>query len=238
MSKYQRPMMKSYFKLLGLVVVLLQAFTGDAQPVTKIAAGNWHSLFVKSDGSLWAMGNNQEGQLGDGSYSLVFPYGTNRAEQIVASNVTSVAAGAYHSIFLKSDGSLWAMGKNGFGQLGDGTTSNTNRPEQIVASNITAVAAGSEHSLFIKSDGSLWSMGYDQSGQLGDGSYNVSGTNRAEQIVASNVVAIAAGHQHSLFLKSDGSLWGMGFNYWGQLGDGTYSLCRRGLPQPVSQEQR
>jgi alpha-tubulin suppressor-like RCC1 family protein len=63
-------------------------------------------------------------------------------------------------------------------------------------------------------------MGYDSAGQLGDGAYN--NTNRPEQIVASNVVAIAAGEEHSLFLKSDGSLWGMGNNEYGQLGDGTY----------------
>ena len=51
----------------------------------------------------------------------------------MASNVTAIAAGDYHSLFLKSDGSLWAMGWNDYGQLGDGTINNTNRPEQIVA---------------------------------------------------------------------------------------------------------
>ena len=59
-----------------------------------------------------------------------------------AQPVTQIAAGGYHSLFLKSDGSLWAMGYNNYGQLGDGTTNNTNHPEQIVASNVTAIAAG------------------------------------------------------------------------------------------------
>ena len=77
----------------------------------------------------------------------------------MASNVTAIAAGGCHSLFLKSDGSLWAMGYNAYGQLGDGTYNNTNRPEQIVASNVTAIAAGDCHSLFLKSDGSLWAMG-------------------------------------------------------------------------------
>ena len=63
---------------------------------------------------------------------------------------------------------------------------------------------------------------YNDDGQLGDGTYN--NTNRPEQIVASNVTAIAAGGYHSLFLKSDGSLWAMGDNQYGQLGDGTYEL--------------
>jgi alpha-tubulin suppressor-like RCC1 family protein len=183
--------------------------------VTAIAGGYLHSLFLKSDGSLWAMGYNDDGQLGDGTCNQ-----TNRPEQIVASNVMAVAAGAAHSLFLKSDGSLWAMGLNSYGQLGDGTYNNTNQPEQIVAGNVTAIAAGYGHSLFLKSDGSLWAMGYNDDGQLGDGTYN--NTNLPEQIVASNVTAVAAGDYHSLFLKSDDSLWAMGFNYYGQLGDGTY----------------
>jgi alpha-tubulin suppressor-like RCC1 family protein len=142
-------------------------------------------------------------------------------EQIVASNVTAIAAGASHSLFLKSDGSLWGMGTNIYGQLGDGTYNSTNRPEQIVASNVTAIAAGYGHSLFLKSDGSLWAMGWNFYGALGDGtSFNQ--TNRPERVVASRVMAIAAGWQFSLFLKSDGSLWAMGQGGYGQMGGGTY----------------
>src|SRR5208283_2048370 len=159
-----------------------------ASNVTAIAAGTSDSFFLKSDGSLWAMGLNTYGQLGDG-YTDNGNYFTNDLpEQIVASNVTAIAAGYYHSLFLKSDGSLWAMGYNNDGQLGDGTLNNTNRPEQIVASGVTAIAAGLQHSLFLKSDGSLWAMGDNEWGQLGDGTYN--NTNRPEQIVASNVTAI------------------------------------------------
>src|SRR6266566_3401953 len=72
-----------------------------------------------------------------------------------ALTVTNIAAGYGHSLFLKSDGSLWAMGFNPEGQLGDGTAINTNRPEQIVAGGITTVAAGDSHSLFVKTNGSL-----------------------------------------------------------------------------------
>ena len=165
------------------------------------------------------MGNNDYGQLGDATYNS-----TNRPKQIVASNVTAIAAGYYHSLFLKSDGSLWAMGRNDNGQLGDGTTNNTNIPEQIVASNVTAVAGGFWHSLFLKSDGSLWAMGDDGYGQLGTGHYGPA-TYRPEQSVASGVTSVAAGGWHSLFAKTDGSLWGVGFNGYGQLGDptGTYT---------------
>ncbi len=130
-----------------------------ASNVTAIAAGCEHSLFLKSDGSLWAMGANGYGQLGDGSYAIYPAYGTNRPEQIVASNVTAIAANNGSSLFLKNDGSLWAMGRNNYGQLGDGSVNNTNRPKQIVASGVTAISEGDWFSLFLKSDGSLWAMG-------------------------------------------------------------------------------
>jgi alpha-tubulin suppressor-like RCC1 family protein len=221
-----------------LCVLMLQAFTSSAQPVTKVAAGWSDSFFLKNDGSQWGMGYNGDGQLGDGSIN--FDDGnfyTNQPEQIVASNVIAIAAGDYHSLFLKNDGSLWAMGGNADGELGNGNYIGTNQPEEIVASNVTAIAAGiseskayvSEgHSLFLKSDGSLWGMGENTYGQLGDGTSGRSVlTNQPEQIVASNVTAIAAGYGYSLFRKSDGSLWGMGDNVAGELSDGTYNQTNR-----------
>lgn len=199
-----------------------------ASDVKAIAAGGWHSLFLKTDGSLWGMGSDVYGQLGDGRVYYEDGPGlisTNLPVLIVPDNVVAISAGAYHSLFLKSDGSLWGMGYNFYGQLGLGNFWGTNRPALIVASNVVAVAAGGYHSLFLMSDGSLWGMGMNTQGQLGDGSYTnwpppANGVDVPEMIVASNVVAIAAGQYHSLFLKSDGSLWAMGQNTQGQLGDG------------------
>jgi alpha-tubulin suppressor-like RCC1 family protein len=247
--------------------VLLQAFTGATQPVTKIAAAMSHSLFLrgdgslwisgrykldeishgpgvnhperiasnviamaanqgyslflKNDGSLWGVGDNSHGQLGDGTYNL-----TDVPEQIVASNVTAIAAGVFHSMFLKNDGSLWTTGDNRFGELGDGMDNEdysygTNRPQLIVSSNVTAIAAGGNHSVFLERDGSLWGMGDGAAGELGEGIFGSRLTNRPVQIMASNVMAIAAGQGSTLFIKNDGGLWAMGENTYGQLGTGT-----------------
>jgi uncharacterized repeat protein (TIGR02543 family) len=182
-----------------------------ASNVVAAAGGSSHSLFVKADGTLWAMGYNNVGQLGNGTTA-----NTNLPIQ-VASNVVAAAGGSYHSLFVKADGTLWAMGFNGDGELGNGTTTTTNRPVQV-ASNVVAAAGGLFHSLFVKADGTLWAMGFNNTGQLGNG--KTANTSLPVQ-VASNVVAAAGGSYHSLFVKADGTLWAMGQNNFGQLGNGT-----------------
>jgi alpha-tubulin suppressor-like RCC1 family protein len=207
-----------------------------ASGVVAIATGRNHSLFLKSDSSFWGMGYNYDGELGDGAGSIAGSY-TNVPEQIVSSNVVAISAGYNNSLFLKTDGSLWAMGGNNHGQLGDGTSNlSTNRPEQIVSSGVVEAVAGKFHDLFIKSDGSLWTVGANNAGGLGDGTTN--STSTPEQIVSSGVIAIAGGGGLSLFIKSDGSLWGMGYDFYGELGDGfgINSLLPEQIfpsPQPV-----
>ncbi|HUJ74907.1 MAG TPA: hypothetical protein VL359_08615, partial [bacterium] len=84
---------------------------------------------------------------------------------------SALAAGANHSLGIKSDGTLWAWGANTHGQLGDGTSVNKSFPVQIgTGTSWSAVAAGANHSLALQTDGSLWAWGSNASGQVGDGS--------------------------------------------------------------------
>jgi alpha-tubulin suppressor-like RCC1 family protein len=199
-----------------LVALLMQSAFIEAQTVvTNIAAGLYHSLFIMSDGSLWSMGENGYGQLGIGNFTSA-----NLPVKVVTNDVVAIAGGGFHTLFVKSDGSLWAMGDNQYGELGDTTLNTTNLPEMILPSGVKAVAAGVYHSLILKNDSSLWGMGYNHDGQLGDGSFGSSNQTNRPEYIATNVIAIAAGNYHSLFQKSDGSLWGMGKNDASQLGTG------------------
>ena len=144
----------------------------------------------------------------------------------LASDVVSVAAGETHSFFIKTDGTLWGMGANAYGQIGIGLSSCAVVGKVFVASNVVAVAAGENHSLFVKDDGTLWAMGRNNSWQLGTGTKAI--TNTLPVCVASDVVTATAGGYHSLFQKANGSVWGMGGNVRNQLG-----LSELVAPTPV-----
>jgi alpha-tubulin suppressor-like RCC1 family protein len=127
------------FVLLGTVTscALVSKVSGgaghsiDPQWVS-IAAGKSHSLAVKSDGTLWAWGGNEVGQLGDGTIKMKnSPVQIGRDDQW-----TAVVAGYFHTVALKSDGTLWSWGINEYGQLGDGTTDEKYLPVQIDRMNV------------------------------------------------------------------------------------------------------
>jgi hypothetical protein len=135
----------------------------------------------------------------------------------VTNNVVALTAGDSHSLFVKSDGTLWGMGRNDNGQLGNGTWNDSLVPI-YVANDVVAVAAGQWHSLYIKRDGTLWGMGYNMDGELGV--YFAVRTKISCNLpvfIASNVVAITAGEMNSLFVLTDGTLWGMGFDNYNLL---------------------
>ena len=105
-----------------------------------VAGGSYHSLGLKSDGTLWAWGYNGDGEFGDGSNagSLVPVQGATGLM-----GVTAIAAGAWHSVALKSDGTVWAWGWNGYGQLGNGSINPSLTPVQVSGlTNVKAIAGG------------------------------------------------------------------------------------------------
>lgn len=203
-----------------------------------IAAGKYHTIGVKSDGTVQGWGFNGTGQLGNGSTA-------SSSAPVAASALTgviAVAAGETHSLALKNDGTVWAWGGNASGQLGDGSTSQRNTAVQVkkdantVLSNAVQVAAGGSHSLALLSDGTVWAWGKNNRGQLGNGTNNQS--NYAVQVavnantMVSGIVSVAGGFEHSVAVKSDGTVWAWGANGFKQLGDGTITDRKNAIKVP------
>jgi hypothetical protein len=176
-----------------------------------ISAGSFHSIILKADGSCWACGLNDAGQLGDGSGNAHY------IPVKIMSDVIKIAAGGSQSLFLKNDGVLWACGNNDSGRLGDGTSETRFTPVKIME-NVQDMSAGEKHSLILKTDNTLWACGDNDSGQLGEGT-NTSKFTPVQ--VLTGVKFVAAGGRHSLAIKTDGALWACGKNRSGQLGNET-----------------
>jgi alpha-tubulin suppressor-like RCC1 family protein len=138
--------------------------------------------------------------------------------------VIAVAAGHAHSLALKSDGTVWAWGANGLGELGDGTNTQRSTPVQVVGlSGVTEIAAGREFSLAIQgggaSAGTVWAWGSNATGQLGEGST----LNRNVPVLVlrlADVTAVAASDGWAMALRGDGTVWAWGTNAFGNLGPG------------------
>ena len=243
--------------------------------VTAISAGANHSLAVKSDGTVWAWGSDERGQLGNGnfgdSYSTVTPVQVLRdSDHAALTGVSAVAGGGKHSLALKTDGTVWAWGANDDGQLGDGSTTDRVYAVQVTSlTYVVAIAAGSNHSLALDRLGNVYAWGYNDRGQMGNGptltptSTNTSvptntavvptptGTltptdtptatatptststpgptatadtvpHTAPVLIGSitGVLYIGAGYNHSMAARSD-TTWAWGANDYGQLGDGS-----------------
>ncbi len=181
--------------------------------------------------NLVTWGDNHSGQLGEGSNVSHRPY---IAALQTAGPWHAIAAGGAHSLALKIDGTVWAWGENGKGQLGIGTNTNANQPYTTQIDHVVVIAAGGAHSLALKSDGTVWVWGENDDGQLGEGTNNDAASPvqvNAFRLV--RAVGIAAGDQHSLAVDGNGDVWAWGRNDFGQLGDS--SIISRTTPVKVKQ---
>ncbi|MBI0136229.1 MULTISPECIES: InlB B-repeat-containing protein [Bifidobacterium] len=218
----------------------------------QVSAGYQHSLAVGSDGNVYAWGNNSSGQLGNGttSYSsqntpvrVKTPDRKTYPDLPADFTYLQVSSGDYHSLALGSDGNVYAWGSNGYGQLGDGTTSSQNTPVRVktpdrktypdLPADFTylQVSAGYQHSLALGSDGNAWAWGNNGDGRLGDGTsssrYTPVRVKTPDRKTYPDLPAdftylqVSAGSDHSLAVGSDGNAWAWGCNGSGNLGNNT-----------------
>ena len=205
---------------------LLPVAVKDLTGVTAVAAGQDHSMALKSNGNVWAWGRNTEGQVGGTNDKELVP-----VEVAGLTGVTAIEGGQRHSMALKSDGTVWAWGS---AILGDGTADRRSlTPVKVKElTGVTAIAAGAYFSMALKSDGTVWAWGYNTQGELGIGSAGGGSKSLTPVQVThpddptkflTGVASIAAGVSHALAPKKDDTVWGWGDNGTGAVGDGTFT---------------
>jgi alpha-tubulin suppressor-like RCC1 family protein len=172
------------------------------------------------DGTLWSWGYNLAVNLGDGTT-------ISRSSPVsVIGGITDwcqVSVGGYHSLALRSNGTLWSWGGNFFGNLGDGTTINSSSPVSVVGgfTDWCQISGGGSHSLALRSNGTLWSWGAGGFGRLGTGT-TITRSSPVSVIGGfTDWCQVSAGREHSVALRSNGTLWSWGRGSFGRLGDGT-----------------
>ncbi|MGE5338754.1 MAG: hypothetical protein ACM3PU_13055 [Gemmatimonadota bacterium] len=216
----------------------IQVVSGTTSPTVQLVAANNHSLALRADGTVWGWGQSLGGTVSLARPATAvtnqgYPAQAMCATTVSFTDVIQVAGGYSHSLALRRDGTVWATGSGGYGELGSGTSQPSNAFGMVMLSlgvpleGATLIAAGTGTSHAIRSDGSAWAWGNNGYGELGDGTK----TNRAFPVQVrdasgaplTGVTSVKAGTIHALWLKSDGTVWASGSNTHGQLGDGTGS---------------
>ena len=197
---------------------MLYSMATKLSNVKQIACGYHYTFILKNDGSLWACGNNNKGQvgLGDDTNRNTFTQVTTN----INNDVKQIACGYYHTFILKNDGSVWCCGYNNNGQLGLGDDTNRNTFTQVT-NDAKQIACGYYHTFILKNDGSLWACGDNNEGQLGLG--DDTNRNTFTQVttnINNDVKQVVCGNDFTFIIKNDGSVWSCGYNINGQLGLG------------------
>jgi alpha-tubulin suppressor-like RCC1 family protein len=195
---------------------------GTATNWKQVSCGAGHMAAIKDDGTLWTWGKNDYGQIGDNTTAA-----RSTPTQVgTATNWVQVSASTYNTAAVKRDGTLWCWGGNTWGQVGDntqgaGTANSRSTPRQITTNtDWKQVVAGSKGSnAALKTNGTLWAWGDNSFGQLGDNTIETRSTPRQEFTSSTNWKQVTAGYDFTLAIKTDGTLWTWGYNFYGSLGD-------------------
>ena len=177
-------------------------------------------VVLKSDGTVWTVGQGTFGQHGDGT-SGAGAVKTTLSQVPGLTNIKLISANAPTILALDGAGEVWAWGQNNVGQCAVTPLTNVLVPTKIVGlSNIVTVAAGAFAGFALDGNGAVWSWG---SSSLGANGRTTNNTVPATLPIGQVAVDIAAGNQHGFAIRADGTLVGWGKNTNGELGDGTFT---------------
>jgi alpha-tubulin suppressor-like RCC1 family protein len=210
------------------------ALVPNLNGVKALAAGRNHSLALRTDGTVWAWGQNTTGQLGVSPPTSSVPTATHVAS---LTGIIDIKAGFDTSVALRADRIVLTWGSNTKGQLGWGTPGLGANPLPTPVSNLTGISticAGSEHCLAIDAGGSIWAWGNNVVGQLGGGTGAVQSA-PVEVANLSGVTKVEGGFCHGCALRSDGTAWAWGLNSFGEFGtNGTPAFSNFRVPTGFS----
>jgi alpha-tubulin suppressor-like RCC1 family protein len=190
---------------------------GNFTDWSEVCASNLRASGIRSNGTIWTWGNNDFGELGDNCLQC-------RSSPVsVVGGITNwcqVAMGDQHAIALRTNGTVWAWGRNGEGQLAQNDVINRSSPVQVgTDTDWCRLSTRGNHNLALKTNGTLWTWGFNTCGQLAQNDV----INRSSPVQVgtdTDWCQISASQTHSLALRNNGTLWAWGFNYCGKLGSG------------------
>ncbi|MDP3926049.1 MAG: Ig-like domain-containing protein [Hydrogenophaga sp.] len=215
---------------------------GGTATFVALAFNQNHSLAIDANGQVWSWGDDTDGQLGRGTdgrslcgSGTVANCRLDIAQVPGLDNTVSLSAGYNHVLALKADGTVWAMGLNTLGQLGNGTTTRSATPVPVVWSpadapnvgRIVQVSASSASSYALDDQGQLWAWGRNQYANLGQGALSTGTTAQATPLkvpmpAGVRIASVANGRDHVLALSSDGKVYAWGLNASSQVGFNGY----------------
>lgn len=229
-------------KYIGIVLFFLCLFPGIGVSADttkeyegKLVLGDSHTALIKRDGTLWMWGDNQMGELGDGTTT------ERQVPQKVdgLKGVVDVSLGAQDTGAITEDGSLYMWGRNDYGQVGMGITGDSKTPIKNpvkIMDHVEKIALGNYHCAAITKDKELYVWGSNHYGELGNGKSGYDQKETKPIKIMDHVVDVDLGDYHTAAVKEDGSLYVWGDNYYGQIGDGTVGSTAVTEPKKVMED--
>jgi alpha-tubulin suppressor-like RCC1 family protein len=209
--------------------------------VVKLGGRPYFTLAEKADGTIWAWGMNQYGQMGNNTVNN--PLSTPQVTvPVMVSNswpgdpingALQITCGYRAGAALATNGTVWTWGTSTLGELGQGANMTSYVPAQVPGlTNITQISFGWFHILARRSDGTVWAWGDNSAGEIGD-STTINRSNAVQVLNVSNIVAVSGGDDHSSALAADGTIWKWGRNDVGELGNGTTNAGANPVPAKI-----
>ncbi|HEX6358644.1 hypothetical protein [Actinophytocola sp.] len=193
--------------------------------VQSVSGAGWHGGYaLRTDGTVWAWGNNEHGQLGNG-WRTGFSGGWGGGSVVPVlvlglTDVTAIAGNNWGGYALRSDGTVWAWGSGTTSRLGNGQTEDSTVPVRVTGlTDVVAIASSWGTGFALRSDGAVFAWGYNGSGLFGNGS-EVAQLPVPVRVSLTEVTAIASTGNTAYAVRADGTVWAWGSNHNGQLGNG------------------